>query len=151
MIDVIIPAYNSHDTLEQTLFSICVQDIVKNINVYICNDHSDEDYSKIVDKFNQFLNITELVLSENSGPGVARQYGLDHSYGEFVVFIDSDDQFYAPDSLKKLYDVIVRDKSDMVIGGFLEELNDCVIPHFNDRIWLHGKMYRRDFLLKHHL
>ena len=33
MIDVIIPAYNAHDTIERTLFSIAYQENVKDLNV----------------------------------------------------------------------------------------------------------------------
>ena len=35
MIDVIIPAYNAHKTIEQTLTSIAFQSIVDKLNVYI--------------------------------------------------------------------------------------------------------------------
>ena len=44
MIDVIIPAYNSHETIEYTLMSIAMQNIVKKLNVYIIDDNSKSNY-----------------------------------------------------------------------------------------------------------
>ena len=38
MIDIIIPAYNAHETISRTLYSICYQTISKRLNVYLIND-----------------------------------------------------------------------------------------------------------------
>ena len=146
MIDVIIPAYNSHDTIEQTLYSISYQVIKDKLRVYIVNDASDKDYSELVSFFSNFINIKELKLEKNSGPGVARQYGLDNSNSEYVVFIDSDDVFFDCFSIKRLYDMITTRKSDVVIGNFQEEVQFEFFNHNEDTIWLHGKIYRRKYL-----
>lgn len=79
MVDIIIPAYNAHKTISKALLSICMQTIKDKINVYIIDDCSDHDYKKIINKFKDRINITQYKLDKNSGPGVARQYGLDHS------------------------------------------------------------------------
>ena len=60
MIDVIIPAYNSFDTIDRTLSSIALQTIVDDINVYIVNDGSDHDYREYINFYSRFMNITEL-------------------------------------------------------------------------------------------
>ena len=72
MIDIIIPAYNAHDTIMKTLISINLQNIKNKVNVYIIDDCSDVDYSREVDLFFDKINIKQLKLSKNSGPGVAR-------------------------------------------------------------------------------
>lgn len=147
MIDVIIPAFNAHDTIEKTLASIAYQDNVKQLKVYIVNDASNNDYSKEVNFFSNFMDIKEITLSKNSGPGVARQYGIDHSKSEYIVFIDSDDKFYSPYALTTLYNSIEESGADVVISNFYEILADgSKIEHEEDTIWVHGKIYRRDFL-----
>lgn len=146
MIDVIIPAYNAHETIDRTLFSIAFQDNVDNINVYIVNDCSDNDYSEFVDFFSNFMNICEIKLEENAGPGVARQRGIDISQGKYIVFIDSDDNFSDCFAIKRLYECIDSGGYDVVISNFVEELNHQFIDHNNDSVWLHGKIYRRSFL-----
>ena len=146
MIDVIIPAYNAHDTIEQTLCSIAYQTMTDLINVYIIDDYSKKDYSEIVSFFGHFLNIKLIRLDQNSGPGVARQYGIDHSSGKYIIFIDADDIFSDSFSVKTLYDSIEKDNNDIVVGKFIEESNNTFYDHIHDTTWLHGKIYRRTFL-----
>lgn len=72
MLDIIIPAYNSHKYISNALYSITSQIFDGNINVYIVNDCSDSDYSEIINKFSNVLNIKELKMKKNVGPGAAR-------------------------------------------------------------------------------
>lgn len=146
MIDVIIPAYNSHGTIERTLSSIAYQSIVRKLNVYIVNDCSDKDYSEQVEFYSNFMNVKEITLKKNGGPGVARREGLNNSSSEYVVFIDSDDAFYDCFAISNLYNKIFYTNSDVVVGNFVEEIDNDFYNHDNDTIWLHGKIYRRKFL-----
>ena len=147
MIDVIIPAYNAHDTIERTLASIAYQQNIDQIKVYIVNDASYKDYSKEISFFEKFMNIEEIMLTENGGPGVARQSGIDNSNSEYIVFIDSDDVFSSPYSLIRLYNSIEETNADVVISSFYETLNDGTKKEYKeDTIWVHGKIYRREFL-----
>lgn len=146
MIDIIIPAYNSHDTIEQTLLSICLQNIKQMFNVYIVNDYSIKDYREIVKKFSKYINVTELKLDKNSGPGIARQYGIDHSYGEYIVFIDGDDLFMNCFAVENLYNRIYNKNADMAVGTLVDETNDGYYDWINHPGCLHGKIYSRKFL-----
>ena len=108
MIDIIIPAYNAHNTIKKTLISICMQTVKDKINVYIIDDCSNEDYKEIINIFKDKINIKYYKLKENSGPGVARQYGLEHSNGEYIYFLDADDMFMDIYSLENLvYQIII--------------------------------------------
>ena len=151
MIDIIIPCYNSHNTIRDTLDSIKSQDIVKEVNVYLIDDCSDKDYSEEVNDYSKYFNIKQIKLDNNSGPGVARKVGLKESNSSFIVFIDSDDCFYANDSLKILYDGITEDAYDLVISKTFEETPKGLIDKDTNTIWLHGKIYRRSFLDKYNI
>lgn len=147
MIDVIIPVYNSHKTLEKTLMSIAIQKNKNNINVYIVDDNSFNDYKSIVKNYDTELNIKVLTLKNNKGPGVARQYGLDCSKGKYVTFIDSDDLFLHSDSILKMYQEIEKGY-DYVYGlTCYEELKADL---FSDSD-LHSKIYRREFLTQNNI
>lgn len=149
MVDIIIPAYNAHDTIEQTLFSIAIQENVENFNIYIVNDCSDSDYSKYVTFFSNFMNIQEIKLDKNSGPGIARQVGIDNSKSPYIMFIDSDDVFSYYRAVIDLYNNI-ENGYDVVVSNFLEETStNFFIEKRKNLVWLHGKMYRRSFLEKH--
>ena len=151
MIDIIIPAYNAHDTIEQTLCSIAYQNIANLLNVYIIDDCSKKDYSDVVSFFENFINIKLFRLPENMGPGCARQYGIDHSNSEYIVFIDADDVFADSFSIQNLYNNIKENECDLVIGNFIEESSNQFYEHNNDLTWLHGKIYKRSFLEKYNI
>lgn len=146
MLDIIIPAYNAHDTIIETLASIAYQKNFFDVHVYIINDCSNKDYSDIVKFYKNFIDVKEFILTENRGPGYARQYGLENSKSDYIVFIDSDDVFASPDSLQILKDIVVSTDSDVLVSDFVEERDDMFFLKQDDRIWLHGKIYKRKFL-----
>ena len=152
-IDVIIPAYNAHDTITRTIGSIALQSIHDDIKVTIVNDNPNgEGYNKIIDRYPE-LDIEEIKMPENGGPGLARQYGLDNTSNPLVTFIDADDTFAGAFSLKELRRNIETDnKCAVAIGTFIEENGDSIyVPHPNDTVWMFGKMYRRSFLQKYNI
>ena len=83
MIDIIIPAYNAHATLGRALCSIANQTNRESIVVYIVDDGSECGYDELVNSYSHLLNI-KLIRIENSGPGNARQVGLDASSNEYI-------------------------------------------------------------------
>ena len=148
MIDIIIPIYNSRKTLENTLSSINDQIIDVDINIYLIDDYSDESYEDIIEKYSN-LNINYYKLDENKGPGVAREYGLSKSSGDYIVFLDSDDVFYDNNSISVLYKAITSGEYDVVRSVIYEETDNGVVVWENENIGLHGKIYRREFLNKY--
>ena len=157
LIDIIIPAYNAHDTIARTLFSICLQDIVDNIKVYIIDDCSNKSYDYLIDDFKDRLDLTIYRLDKNSGPGVCRNKGLDISNNEFVMFIDADDMFINNKSISVIYNNM--DGYDLGVGlvefDHLVEramigMTDKTVTYFqNHNRCLHGKMYRRSYIDKY--
>lgn len=148
MVDIIIPAYNAHKTISKALLSICMQTIKDKINVYIIDDCSDHDYKKIINKFKDRINITQYKLDKNSGPGVARQYGLDHSNGEYIYFLDADDMFIDIYSLETLLKNISN--NDIICGNvYYEDYDNTVLTISNNYSFqLHGKLYKREYIDK---
>lgn len=146
MVDIIIPVYNSVNTLARTLSSIVSQVNVPEIEVYIVDDCSTENYDFIINSFNKLLNIHYIKLKKNSGPGYAREYGLNISKGEYVIFLDSDDIFASPLSINILYNEIQNTKYDVVRTVIAAERDDEILIYKNENIGLHGKIYRRKFI-----
>ena len=144
MIDIIIPVYNSGKTIGRTLNSILEQDNYEDLVIYFIDDCSDDDYEDIIRYYSKYLNIKYFKLDKNSGPGVARQFGLDNSKNEYIVFIDSDDSFYESDSVLKLYNSIYD--NDMAFGKMLEKGSINKVKELFHEGCLHGKMYRRSFI-----
>ena len=151
MIDIIIPCYNSHNTLKNTLFSIMYQVNVKDVNVYLIDDCSEVDYSEEVNMFKKYFNIKQIRLDKNSGPGTARKVGLRESNAPYITFIDSDDSFASPIALLLLYNAIKEDDYDLVISKTYEETCNNVLEKGHNTIWVHGKLYSRKFLNEHNI
>ena len=151
MIDVIIPAYNAHDTIFQTLASVAIQTIRDKCKVYIVDDCSEKNYDDVIKSFSNVLNIEQLRTEKNSGAGYARQYGIDHSSSEYILFLDSDDLLHDCFSLKKLYDAISLGDYDLVAGAYINEGKNSYETFIasGNRVFgcLHGKIYKRKNLL----
>lgn len=148
MIDIIIPAYNSHNTIKKTLSSIAIQSIIDKCNVIIVNDGSLVDYSEEINFFKKYMNIIELTICKNHGVGYARQIGLENSKSEFLMFVDSDDCLNDYFSLENLYKNIILGY-DLILSCVLIE--DKTKKFSLEKFFcgnLHGKMYRRSFLIR---
>lgn len=148
-IDIIIPAYKAQKTLPQLLGSIVEQTIAADVKVYVINDCCPNgDYQEIIKPFKDFIDIEELQLNINSGPGVARQYGIDHSKAPFITFADADDTFYGAFALEHLYKGVSKEDNIVCCTAvFLEETPTReLLPHSQDKTWIFGKMFRRSFL-----
>ena len=148
MIDVIIPAYNAHETILKTLASIALQKNADQLKVYIIDDCSNVGYEKECNLFKDRLNINLFKLEKNMGPGYARQYGIDVSNGKYIVFIDSDDSFFDYNSCEMLFSEIDKSKKDVVSGQILETYLENLYVYGERFDVLHGKIYRRSFLRK---
>lgn len=146
ILNIIIPAYNAIETLDKTLMSLCLQRTKYKFDVLIVNDKSDYNYKEIIDKYSKYLTINELTLKENVGPGLARQKGIEHTNSKYIMFIDADDYLYTPYSIELLVDAIEKSKKDKVISNFILERDNKRETKEKDNIWLHGKLYRREFI-----
>ena len=151
MIDVIIPAYNSHDTIIRTLSSIAMQLNKNELKVTIVNDGG-KDYSDIVKTFSNVIDITEIGYETNRGPGYARQYGIDNTKEDFITFIDADDTFYEACSLTLLSKPLKDTSAKFIISPFVQIGRNCEQGMMNaNLIWVFGHMYRRSFLDAHNI
>lgn len=151
MIDVIIPAYNSHDTIIRTLSSIAMQLNREELVVTIVNDGGNS-YDEIVKTFSPLINIKEIGYETNRGPGYARQYGIDNTKEDFIVFIDADDTFYEACSLSLMAKPMKDTSAKFLISPFLQLGKNCEqAPVQANLVWVFGHIYRRSFLKEHNI
>ena len=115
MISIIIPIYNVEKYLDECLTSVMNQ-TYKNFEVILVNDGTKDNSIEIVNKFISKHNNIKLVNKENGGLGSARNVGINHARGKYLIFIDSDDYIEAT-YIEKLYTEIEKSKSDIVICG----------------------------------
>ena len=148
MIDVIIPAYNAHTTLEKCLLSIVNQTIADKVQVIVVDDKSPNGgYKDIIAKYSHLLKIKEVTMETNGGPGTARRVGVDNSNNPYMTFIDADDVFLDGMFFEGVVDYLEKTPHcAMVSAGFYEQHeNRQLHPHIEDMVWVFGKVYRRKY------
>ena len=59
----------------------------------------------------------KIISQENAGAGAARNNGIKHATGEYIICLDSDD-FFEPDMLEKMVAKAEEDDSDVVVCDF---------------------------------
>lgn len=116
-ITVIIPSYNSVETLPRTLASLERQ-VFKNFEVIVVNDGSTDGTDRWLINYisNSPLNIT-VINQENQGVSAARNMGLSKSQGRYIAFLDADDQFLE-NGLELLRDGLVQHQVPISYGEF---------------------------------
>ncbi|MGN0999226.1 MAG: glycosyltransferase family 2 protein [Faecousia sp.] len=87
---VIVPIFNSEQTLSRCLESLVMQGR-DDVQVVAVNDGSTDCSEKILLEFAAKHPIVDYVYQDNGGVSRARNRGLDRAKGEFVTFVDSDD------------------------------------------------------------
>lgn len=115
-ISIVVPIYNVETYLKRCLESLRVQNF-DDYEVLCINDGCTDDSQSIIDEYvtkdHRFLSFTKI----NGGLSDARNFGLNKSHGEYIMFIDSDD-FVEQNMLKKSYTKTINDDLDMVIFDF---------------------------------
>lgn len=91
-ISIIIPVYNTESYLRQCLDSVLVDNAFTG-QVICVNDGSTDGSFAILEQYAQKYPNVEVYSQENQGQSVARNTGLEHATGEYVLFLDSDDYY----------------------------------------------------------
>ena len=114
LISIIVPAYNVEKYISKCIESL-INQTYKNIEIIIINDGSRDNTENIIKKFKD--KRIKYYKNVNQGIGKTRNFGIDKSNGEFLMFIDSDD-FLDIRACEILHNKIKEEKLDLVICDF---------------------------------
>lgn len=87
---IIVPVYNVEKYLERCLDSI-VNQTYRDFEVILVDDGSTDSSGNICDEYEQTYGFIKVIHQKNQGVSGARNTGLKHAKGEWIVFVDSDD------------------------------------------------------------
>jgi glycosyltransferase involved in cell wall biosynthesis len=107
---VIIPTRNRSASFAMALQSVLAQRF-RDFEVVVVNDGSAEEhglrYRKLVEAAPRTARMLSLVPTEHGhGPGFGRNFGAAHARGDYLGFLDDDDQWTDPEYLSRVADVI---------------------------------------------
>ena len=106
---IIVPVYNRPDEVDELLQSLTTQTF-RDAEVIIVEDGSSQPCEDVVRRYAGKLQL-RYYTKENSGPGQTRNFGAEHSQGEFLIFLDSD-CVLPPDYLKEVDAELKRKECD---------------------------------------
>ena len=90
-ISIIIPIFNTWHKTEEIIKRLFYKKNSFNLEIILIDDCSYELPKKIIKKIKKIKNVKIFFLKKNSGPGIARDFGVRKAKGKFIWFIDSDD------------------------------------------------------------
>ena len=117
MISVIIPAYNRAHTLRRAIESVLRQ-TVQELEVIVVDDAS-TDASAEIARGVEDPRVRCITQPGNAGPSVARNTGIMAAQGDYVAFLDSDDE-WLPEHLADSLAFLREHAADGVFGSFFK-------------------------------
>ena len=97
---IIIPAYNAEAYLQRCLDSIFSQEF-EDYEVVVINDGSTDDTAELLVQYAAGHTNLRVITQSNQGMATARNRGIDKAKGEYILFVDSDDELM-PHALSNL-------------------------------------------------
>lgn len=122
LISVIIPVYNVEKYLDRCMKSV-INQTYENLEIILVDDGSTDNSGKMCDEYVYKDKRIKVTHKKNNGLGMARNSGLSIAKGEYVAFVDSDDEV-ALDMYSKLYYCAEKNKTDICYCGCTDILND---------------------------
>lgn len=128
MISVIIPLYNKEPIIERTIRSVLSQDY-DDFEVVVVNDGSTDHSADIVRSIDD--SRIRLIEQENGGPSKARNTGVKNVKGEWIVFLDADDELL-PGALKRFAEESERHSdADFIASPFYNDNGEERVLQFD--------------------
>lgn len=118
LLSIIVPVYNVEEYLVTCIQSLLDQDIANNsYEIMAVNDGSTDHSLSVLEKLKEkHPHILKIVSQENQGLSGARNTGMQHAQGTYLLFVDSDDTL-APRCLGSLMELMVTNNLDLLEFG----------------------------------
>jgi len=107
LVSVVIPTRNRSDILLRAIKSVEKQTFT-NWEIIVIDDNSTDQTESIMSVMKS-EQINYIRLNKKSGGAIARNVGIENSKGNFIAFLDDDDE-WMPEKLQKQIDFITNDK-----------------------------------------
>lgn len=92
LVSIVIPVYNASLFLKEAIDSV-IKQTYKNLEIICVDDGSTDDSLKILEHYKGIDSRVQIYQQKNLHAGIARNNGLSHAHGKYIIFLDSDDVF----------------------------------------------------------
>lgn len=114
-VSVIIPVYNEEKYLRQCLDSV-VNQTLGDIEIICVDDGSTDASLEILREYEEDDSRVHVITQKNKNAGAARNNGMEHAHGKYLLFLDADDYFEA-NMLKETVSLAQRNDADVTLFG----------------------------------
>jgi glycosyltransferase involved in cell wall biosynthesis len=111
ILSVITVVYNNVDDVERTLLSVARQTYT-GIEYIVVDGHSTDGTLQVIEKYGG--RITKLISEKDEGIYDAMNKGLSVATGDYVLFMNSGDEFYSPQTVANVFATV--DNADIYYG-----------------------------------
>lgn len=118
LISIVIPNYNGAKFLQQCIDSVIAQ-TYQNWELLICDDNSNDNSLDILAQYQDKRIMPPIVLKENRGAAIARNYCIEKAKGELIAFLDNDDIWHQ-DKLKKQVAFMLANDYDFSYTDYIQ-------------------------------
>ena len=112
MVSVIVPIYNVENYVKKCLDSLAAQTL-EDVEFILIDDGSTDSSGKIADQYSSDPRF-RIFHTENRGLSAARNYGIDQSHGEYLMFVDGDD-WVDPEFCRIPYETAKKKEADLIV------------------------------------
>ena len=137
-ISVIVPVYNVAAVLPTCLDSILAQTYT-DLEIIAVDDGSLDDSGKILDRYSTENGNLRVIHKENGGVTSARLRGIQEATGEWIGFVDGDDEI-EPDMFERLLNNARKYDAQISHCGYQMRFSDGRIHYFHNT----GKLIKQD-------
>ncbi|ORJ28280.1 glycosyltransferase family 2 protein [Streptococcus oralis] len=117
LISVIVPVYNVAQYLEKSIASIQKQ-TYQNLEIILVDDGATDESGRLCDSIAEKDERVSVLHKKNEGLSQARNDGMKQAYGDYLIFIDSDDYIH-PEMIQSLYEQLVQEEADVSSCGVM--------------------------------
>ena len=110
-VSIIITCYNVEKYLSKCIESV-INQTYRNLEIIVIDDGSRDKSGYICDYYEGQDDRIRLVHQNNSGPGNARNVGIEMATGDYIGFVDGDD-YIEPDMVERMISGIVQNDCDI--------------------------------------
>lgn len=137
MISVIIPVYNSTNSIIETLDSVKNQTALNEIlEIIVINDGSTDNSLELVEKYKENNPTLPIIIfdKENGGVSTARNTGLKVAKGKYIALLDSDDVWF-PNKIERQLKVLQENEEIDFLGCNSDSKGLCILGRKIDKLY----------------
>lgn len=170
-ISIVMPVYNGAEFLQKSIESVANQTL-KDLELICVDDGSSDNSLEVLNDLSKKYDFIKIITQENQGAGPARNNGIRNACGEYIAFLDADDEFYDDDALEKMYDanhnnakmiaanLVMIDNDDNLVDNFFYNMNDYMFfdkeemiepKDYGAPLSFYKNIFNREFLIENNI